>query len=448
MTQEDCVDRIMAHVRGVVEGLFAASADWRDGHWLYDAEHATRDGLRSVGQRLLQALVDRRGPGHVGQWHTDESGQRRSFKEYKRRTVATLVGRVSVRRASYHSPSATPGTLQPLDAVLGLRHRYSEGVEEVIAFNASQLTYEETVAVIRKALGLAVSPATVQSVAGRWGMERAVRHAEQTPPERGSPRMAVAVDAAKVRTAERRRKRRGSRKQHFTERWADAKLGVVYRFDRRGRSASDRRYVGSLQGKDAFGQALWTQIAACGADRAQHVVWLGDGAEWVWSLKDEHLPHAVEVLDFFHARDHLHTVAHALWGEQKPRRQRWVKTQVRRLLTGRVRHVVRELRKHARSLGPPPKGAPDDHPRKVLANNARYFETNASRMRYDQYRRRGYPIGSGVVESGCKHVVAQRMKITASMSWRRDQADLLLALRCLVRSGQWDAFWGLERNAA
>jgi len=438
----------MAHVRAVVEGLFEESRAWRDGHWLYDAEHATREAIIEAGRRVLQDLLTRHGSGHVGQWHTNASGQQRKFKQYRMRKVHTLLGSVSIRRAGYHSSSASAGTVYPLDAELGLRHRFSEGVEEVTAFNASQLTYEETAAVAEKALGLRLSQTAVQSIAARWGEELMATRSGRTPQERGMPRMAVAVDAAKVRTAERRRKRKGSRKQHFTEHWTDAKLGVVYGFDRRGRSQSDKRYVASLQSKEPFGQALWTQIAASGADRAKHVVWLGDGAEWIWSLKREHLPQAVEVLDFYHARDHLHTVARALWSRDTPRRHRWVKTQQRRLLTGRVKHVLGELRRHARSLGPPPDDVADDDPRKVVANNVRYFEHNAERMRYDEYRRNGYPIGSGVVESGCKHVIAQRMKITASMSWSRRRAEAVLQLRGLVRSRQWDAFWALKRTAA
>jgi hypothetical protein len=438
----------MAHVRGIVEGLFEESRSWRDGHWLYDAEHATREAMLKSGRRILQELIHRVGPGHVGQSHVDASGQRRAFKQYRARTVQTLLGPVSIRRAGYHSSSASGGTVYPLDSAFGLRHQFSEGVEEITAFTASQLTYEETAAVLEKALGLRLSQTGVQTITARWGEAATATRADRTPQERGSPRMAVAVDAGKVRAAERRRKRRGSRKQHFTEHWTDAKLGVVYRFDRRGKSQSDKRYVSSLLGKEPFGQALWTQITASGADRAKHVVWLGDGAEWIWSLKREHLPHAVEVLDFYHARDHLHAVARALWPQSSRRRRRWVGTQERRLLSGRVAHVVRELRRHASRLGRPPDDAADDDPRKVLANNVRYFENNASRMRYDEYDRNGYPIGSGVVESGCKHVIAQRMKITASMSWSRSRAEAVLQLRYLVRSRQWDHFWQLKRRVA
>ena len=125
-----------------------------------------------------------------------------------------------------------------------------------------------------------------------------------------------------------------------------------------------------------------------------------------------------------------------------------MKTQERRRFAGQVSRALRELRKYARSLGPPPDDVAGDDPRKALADNVRYFKNNAPRMRYDVYRRNGHPIGNGVVESGCKHVIAQRMKITATMSWSRKRAEAVLQLRDLVRSGQWDAFWALKRVAA
>lgn len=448
MTREECVERIMAQVKSVVESLFEEAKAWRDGHWLYDAEHSTRAGMMEAAQLVLQSLTDRHGTGHVGQWHEDQEGQRRKFKEYCTRPVDTLVGRVSIRRASYHGATATPCTVQPLDKELGLRHQFSEGLEEVTAFNVSQLTYQETTAVSEKTLGFCLSETAVQEIAERWGQDAMAKRAGQIPLEPPRSRMAVAVDAAKIRTAERRRKRKGSRKQHFTEHWTDAKLGAVYSFDRQGHGNSDKRYTGSIRGKEPFGQALWTQIVASGADRAPHVAWLGDGAEWVWSLKQEHLPHAVEILDFEHAREHLEAVANAVWGEKSSRTIDWVKSRKTRLLHGKVHHVIKELREHARRVGPPPKDASADHPKKIIASNVAYFEHNAARMQYHRYRKLGYPIGSGAVESGCRHVIAQRMKITASMSWSQRRAETMLQLRCLVRSGQWDQFWTLKRCVA
>lgn len=448
MTREECVENIMTQVRSTVESLLEESGEWRKGHWLFDAEHATQRAMMEIGRVALQCLVNRRGAGHVGQWHTDAKGERRVFKEYSTREVQTLVGRVRIRRASYQGSSVEAGTIQPLDEELGLRYEFSEGVEEVVAFTASQLTYKETAGVVEKTLGLELSETGVQEITNRWGRDATEKRVSAIPREAPSPRMAVATDGAMIRTAERKRKRKRSRKQHFEEHWNEVKLGVVYSFDRHGRGNSDKRYTASLKGKDAFGKSLWTQIEASGADRSKHVAWLGDGAEWNWTLKQEHLPHATEILDFEHAREHLAAVAEAVWGKNSPRAAEWVKSRKKRLLHGRVRSVIRELRAFARSIGPPPSKATPDNPNKIVSSNVTYFERNEPRMQYKHYRKLGYPIGSGVVESGCKHVIAQRMKITASMSWSETRAENLLQLRCLVRSSQWDRFWGLRRCAA
>ena len=448
MTREECVERIMAQVKETVESLFEQSRAWQDGHWLYQAEHATRDAMLRVACAVLQSLINRRGTGHMGQWHKDETGQRREFKEYVTRPVDTLVGRITIQRASYQGSTATPGTVQPLDKQLGLRFQFSEGVEEVAAFDASQLTYQETVGVMEKALGLTLSETAVQEIAERWGREAMQKRTSGIPHEPAKARMAVAADAAKIRTATRKRKRTGSRKQRFEEHWTDAKLGVVYSFDRQGRGNADKRYTASIQGKETFGSLLWEQIEASGADRASHVAWLGDGAEWIWTLKAEHLPHATEILDFEHAREHLESVAEAVWPANAAAAADWVKSRKKRLLHGQVRALIAELRDLARRVGPPPRNASADHPKKIVASNVTYFEHNASRMQYKHYRKMGFPIGSGVVESGCKHVIAHRMKITASMSWSERRAETMLQLRCLVRSGQWESFWSLKRMAA
>lgn len=448
MRSEECVERIMAQVKSTVERLFAESAEWREGHWLFDAEHATREAMLRAAQVVLQSLVDRRGTGHVGQWHEDKEGERRKFKEYVTRPVETLVGRITIRRASYHSSTATPGTVQPLDEEMGLRYEFSEGVEEVVAFDASQLTYAETVGVVEKALGYDLSETAVQDIAERWGGEAMRTRTSRLPREPVMSRMAVAVDAAKIRTATRVRRRKGSRKQRFEEHWMDAKLGVVYGIDRRGRGNSDKRYMTSVRGKEAFGPLLWAQIEASGADRAKHIAWLGDGAEWIWSLKDEHLPHATEILDFQHAQGYLKSMAGAVWPADASRAADWVESRKKRLLHGKVRALITELKDLARRVGVPAANAAADDPKRIAASSVTYFEHNSSRMQYHVYLRMGYPISSGVVESGCRHVIQHRMKITGSMSWSEHRAETMLQLRCLVRSGQWDRFWSLKRIAA
>jgi len=448
MSRESAVEAITAKFRAVVEGLFDRSVQWQDGQWLYEAEQAVRKEVRKIEQGLLEELLGQFRGGHVGQYHTDEQGQCRKFKEYRSRTVVTLAGPVRYRRARYESKQAQPRGIFPLDKRLGVRGAYSASVEELMAYVAAQQTYESTQQLLKKVAGIESSAETVQHVAQRWGKACWQHQQQQEKTEQLGLRMAVAVDGAMIRLSERKRKRKGTRKQHFSQRWAEAKLGVAYSFGRRGQAKSDRRYTASLQGKEKFGQKLWRLIEACGADRAKDVVWLGDGAEWVWSLKSEHLPEAVEILDFYHAQDHLWQVAHAAWGEGSKRAGDWVAGQLRHLKHSRVRKVIEELRKLARRFGAPPADCTERDRRKVVADNIRYFQNNASRMDYKRYRQRGYPIGSGVVESGCKHVVAHRLKMTASMSWNAEYAEAVLQLCCLVRSKQWNQFWQHRRAIA
>ncbi len=448
MKREDFVGDITARFREVVEHLLDQMRAWPQGHWLGVAEHTTREAMLELGTSVLEGLIAELGSGHCGPVHTDDKGQQRKFKDYRARKVTTLVGTVQYERATYHSKSADPSGVSPLDARLGVKGAYSEGVEELVAFTAAQLTYAATIKLLAKTLGGEPSDTKVEQVIDTWGKQCEQDQHDRLPREEPKQRMAVAVDGAMIRTACRRRKRRGSRKQHFDEHWAEAKLGVVYSFGRGGKAHRDKRYTASLSGRDPFGQQLWHRIEASGADRAKQVVWLGDGAEWVWTLKAEHLPHAIEVLDFYHASEHLRTVAAALWGRGSKRAKRWVRKRHDQLKAGQVHKVIDELERQAQRVGRPRRNTRDDDPRKIVADNVRYFERNRSRMDYKRYRQRGYPISSGAVESGCRHVIAQRMKITGSMSWRRQRADALLQLRCLIRSNQWDELWPLTRLVA
>ena len=448
MKSNELVERITAQFRQRVQEVLAQRSEFRSGHWLYDAEEVVEETVREVGRQLLEALVEQLRGGHQGQWHEDSQGQRRKFKDYRERTVRTRLGAIRIRRAKYESPEATPYGLCPLDALLGLRNSCSEGLEELIALTAGEMTYAHTVEFLGKVLRVEMSPTKVQEVAGRWGQRAGEQRRQRWPQETLSDRMAVAVDAACLRTSQRRRKRKNSRKQHFQEQWREAKIGVLYGLNRRGRSPDrQRRYVATLGDRDAFAAALWDRIVQAGADRAKLVVWLGDGAAWIWALKDEMLPHAVEILDFVHARLHLTEVADAVYGKGK-RRQRWLHQQWDRLRHSRVHEVIAELHRLAHTLGRPTKRTRDDDPRKIVARNLGYFETNSGRMDYERYRRCGYPIASGVVESACKQLVSHRLKLTAAMSWSEPQAESILQLRALNRSRQWDSFWNLATSAA
>lgn len=228
------------------------------------------------------------------------------------------------------------------------------------------------------------------------------------------------------------------------QRWQEVKLACVYDLADRvatpTRGTLTRRAVVAVRGGPEDLQArLWPQAAALGAaDR--RVVVLGDGAPWIWHLAEGVFPDRVEILDWYHADEHISAVARTLYGEGTDKAATWRATQLDRLAADGVEQVIEGLR----FLGAHQRTAAK---RTAVADLERYLTTNRTRMRYGTFRAAGYAIGSGAVESAVSHVVQQRMK-RVGMRWRSTGADAMLALRSVYRTTvAWDPFWATRRIA-
>jgi hypothetical protein len=228
-------------------------------------------------------------------------------------------------------------------------------------------------------------------------------------------------------------------------RWQEAKIGCVYdtadRVVTPTRSTVTARQVVAVRGKpETLAAQLWPRAEAVGATQRRVVV-LGDGAPWIWHLAAELFPRRVEILDWYHADEHVSAVARVLYGEGTEKARAWRQSQLDRLWIDEVDPVIEVLR----CLGPHQRAAAK---RTAVEDLSRYLTTNRDRMRYQTFRAAGYAIGSGAVESAVSHVVQQRMK-RVGMHWRSHGADAMLALRSVYRStGAWDRFWADRPRAA
>jgi hypothetical protein len=164
-----------------------------------------------------------------------------------------------------------------------------------------------------------------------------------------------------------------------------------------------------------------------GGDRAAEVIVLADGARWIWSMVEDLLPHAVQILDFSHVKPYLWDAGKLIYGDGSAFIAPWVKEQETCLLEDKVEQVLTRLERFL-DLAP------------ALAAILHYFQQNASRMRYGTYRQRGYFIGSGAIESAGKQLSAARIK-GPGMRWNITELNLLLTLRCVFLEQSWDAYW-------
>jgi hypothetical protein len=197
---------------------------------------------------------------------------------------------------------------------------------------------------------------------------------------------------------------------------------------------------------EEFRQMVLLEASKRGAAAARKLVFLGDGAPWIWKTASELFPQAIQILDWYHAVEHLWTVGRARFTDQKAL-WAWVEERKSDLWEGRLEPVIDALRAVSKELGAPDATLSDEtrerDPRWIAHRAIGYFEENRERMDYPRYRREHLPIGSGVIESSCKHLVGDRLKRTG-MRWDEECAEDLLALRCLDLNDRWDTLWPLK----
>jgi hypothetical protein len=195
----------------------------------------------------------------------------------------------------------------------------------------------------------------------------------------------------------------------------------------------------TLDGKAAALERLAARVQQRESPRIVDRVALTDGAPALQEQMRISLPEHTLVLDIIHAVEYLWAAGNALLGERHPDRTVWVRGHLLALLRGQVETVVTALAKDA--------DAPDltTAARKTVATTIGYYQRNAPFMRYDQYLARGWPIGTGVVESACGHLVKDRMQ-QAGMRWTKDGAHAILDLRAIRLTHDWDAYWAFRRQ--
>ena len=339
-------------------------------------------------------------------------------RKYVERKVRSRGGEHRLRR-HYHYCEGCRSGFYPLDIKLGLpaKGELTPRMERLVLDMGVHAPFEEAAERFSMHHGVYISENLVRLVVERVGqrasqvdtLQQRLREPEDEVPET----LIVEVDGSMIST-------RGD------ESWREVKLGVVFRqealLDNKGRGLiSKARFVARLGDLNGFRAALSRALTLERAwDDGVRIVVVGDGAPWVWGLADELCHEAIEVLDYPHAMEHVMNAGKALFGEEQSLLNLWREHFARRLWAGQVDALVHELEQCA--------FAANSDERVALLALHRYFNNNASRMRYDLYREMALPCGSGSIESAHRHVLQKRMKL-AGQHWDPQRADRLAQLR-------------------
>lgn len=219
----------------------------------------------------------------------------------------------------------------------------------------------------------------------------------------------------------------------------EAKVGVMFwerdhwRLSPKRAIVKHREYVATLEGVEAFREHLNRCYSQTVQQQPHQVVFLGDGAAWIWLMAALLFPDAIQILDFFHVSEYLWQVARNAFAGNADEQKAWVETQQERLKASQWQTVVAA----AQRLPPTSEALTNS-----IQQLARYLEHNQSRIDYSSYLQQGLMIGSGVVESSNRRIVTVRLK-QSGMFWSKVGAEAVMNLRaCYLSSSQrWQDFW-------
>jgi hypothetical protein len=337
----------------------------------------------------------------------------------------------------------------PLDRQLQVvGESWSDGLRKLAVWLDGLLTFEQAESVLAQVGHVALSDTTAWRQAQACGaraqaLEAVERAAATAVPDRqqivpgqasSSDRLAVAMDGGMlpVRGEGWKELKVGGLGRIVLAPARDPETGDVLELAR----TVDNSYVAHLGGPETFGRQVWAEAQARHWSHAAETVVLGDGAPWIWNLAGEHFYDSVQIVDWYHAKEHLSQAAHLLHGEGTPAAKQWLKEQATTLFEGHAERVANTLDHQAKSK------------RKVaqaLRGHAGYFRDNQRRMQYLERREEDFPIGSGLAESGCKQFRSRF--VGSGMRWSRPGAENLLPVRAAIMSRRFDAFWSKLRAA-
>ena len=431
---------------------------------VHETEERLWQAMLDMGRGLLQLRFEACREGEVIEETIEVNGERYAYQRRRGRDYVSLFGEVRVERAYYLSEER--GGLCPLDAALSLPEvSYSDSVQERLSEITVWMPQEQSVTLMERWLGLKIPKGSLQSTSSQQALyvEDYYEQRQMGPAPETDRILVVSADGKGIPMTQadspplRARRSKGQKKTAKKEAIVTTVYSVApYVRDSRSILAallpdqieeanprqprpipSDKQTFGTLDGKTAALSHLAQQVAQRDSSQFVHHVALTDGSAPLQQRAQEQFPTFTLVLDIIHVTEHLWKAANACWGETSPDRLPWIRQALSWLLEDQIDSLLRDLQAQAQGL------PADKH--QVLAQVSAYLHRNRSFMDYQRYLALGWPIGTGVIEGACRHLVKDRFE-QAGMRWSKAGAQSLLDLRGVALNHDWDDFHRFRRQ--
>jgi hypothetical protein len=394
---------------------------------------------RMVERKFNEDHSDERGPVVC------TCGKTMRFCGRRRKQIETVFGLMELERAYFHCARCERGVC-PRDRVLGVEGTFlSPAVTRMVGVVGAMVSFKEGSDLLRDLAGLEVEAKQVERTTEALGREIAWDERHYIEPAVAveiPPTLYLGVDGTGIPMRKEELAGRSGKQADGSAKTREVKLCTIWSAESRDKEGRPTRDDGSISYSAAiegaasldtdtapseFAERAMREATRRGFDRAKRRAFLGDGAKWIWNLADEHFPDAIQIVDFYHAKERLSTVAKAIYGETSKLAKRWAEKRHDELERGDLEAVIQALKRH---------GKTSKEARKCVA----YLRRNKSRMRYDEFWAQGLCTSTAVTESGCKTAIGARLK-RGGMHWTVSGANAIIALRCAKLSRRFENFW-------
>jgi hypothetical protein len=417
-------------------------------------ESALRTAFHQAGATALSELLQYDVPAPDRRRLPCPCGHHAQYQELRSKPVLTVVGPARMMRPYYLCSQCHQGQF-PADVELDVEGtEVSPGVRRMLAVVGAAAPFDHGRHQMKLLAGLDVTTKAVERTAEAIGESIAAGEQEEIqramqldlPVIVGEPIriLYVQMDGTGVPVVKKETLGRPGKTEGRPAHTREVKFGCAFTqttWDEEGypiRDPDSTTYTGAIESAEEFGKRIYLEAWNRGWSRAEKKVVIGDGAEWIWNLAGLHFPGAIQIVDLYHARQHLWDVARKLHPNDEMNQKAWMKVHQKRLLDqGKIEKLVLSLR-----------SIDSTNPELIekIRIEADYFEKNADRMRYPKFRRQHLFVGSGVIEAGCKTVIGSRLK-QSGMFWTVRRANDIIALRCCLLNGRFEDYWEARRAA-
>ena len=405
---------------------------------------ALRLAARALEQRLNADTTDHAGPevscscGGPAQYHGRHG-----------KTFESVLGPLHLERAYYHCAQCRSGFC-PRDRALSLElFSLTPGVLRMTGSVAALVSFQESSGLLQELAGVEVSAKQVERAAEALGAE--IDAAERLCVEKRrevAPTMYLGMDGTGVPMRAAELVDRVGKQPDGSAKTREAKVVTLWTAESRDEEGKPVRDAGSITysaaiesaaavdtspNRSDFAERVLREATRRGFTEASRGVVLGDGSAWIWNTASELFPQAIQILDRFHAKEHLSKVGKLIYGDSQ-QGKKWIQRRYDELDEGRLKVLWNALERHAAQ-----------HPQALEC--ADYLRNNRDRMRYPEFHNQGLCTSTGVVEAGCKVVIGTRLK-RAGMHWTLKGANAIIALRCSKLSGRYEDFWERRSDRA